>query len=394
MGSAYSDLLTHPPVAGLFEPAVVMQAMLDVERALVLEQAACGLVPLAQAQVVADCCVLPSGQADALVRDAAQAGSLAIPLVNHLRAQVAARDATALAAVHVGATSQDLIDTVLSIQGRAALDLIDEQAGRVLAAIVALQDQHGDQPMLARTLMQPAAVATLDLRLLNWALPLQRCRSELRRHRREALTLQLAGPIGTAGAWGEKAQALRLGVARRLGLDLQPWVWQVQRDSMARLAAELGVLVGALGKVATDVMLMAQAEVGELTESAAPGRGGSSAMPHKRNPVGSMVALTALQRAPQRVAVVLSAMAQPYERAAGAWQAEGAELCELFTMAAAAAAAMAQALEGAQVHPEQLHAHVKAFAAAQPDSAASADALTESRAALWAQLRRDLAGSG
>ncbi len=390
MGSAYADFLAHEGVARLFEPTAVLQAMLDIERAVVLEQGHCGLVPMEQAERVAACCHIAPADASALVARAARAGSLAIPLVDHLRALVQAQAPSALKAVHWGLTSQDLVDTALSLQGRQALAFLDADLARLLRAILQLRNAHGDEPLLARTLLQPAGPTVLEARLLNWALPLQRCRLELAQRGMQALSLQLAGPIGTASVWGPQAVALRQAVARRLNLPLHPWVWQVQRDSVARLAAELGVLVGAVGKVATDVALMAQAEVAELTESAAEGRGGSSAMPHKRNPVGAMVALAALQRAPMRVAAVLGAMAQPMERAGGVWQAEGAELTELFVMAAAAVAAMADALESAQVHTARLVEHAHAFARQQGLPLDPPDALREERARLWQALAQSL----
>ena len=389
MGNAYARMLEDAEVAGLFEPVPVLQAMLDLERALVLEQAALGMVASAHAVTVSDCCSLEGLQADDLVVRAAEAGSLAIPLVQALRAKVRSRDEQALAAVHVGATSQDLIDSALSVQGLKAMACIDVRLERILRAILRLQQAHGAEPLLARTLMQPAAVTVLEHRLINWAMPLHRCRERLAQCAQEALTLQLSGPVGTAAAWGAKAGALREGVARRMALPLQPFSWQVQRDRLARLAAELGITAGALGKVAIDVALMSQAEVDELQESSAPGRGGSSAMPHKRNPVGAMVALSALQSAPQRVAAVIGSMAQSQERALGPWQAEGAELVELWLIVAGAASAMAQALEGAVVNPQAVRAHVSAFEQAH-GAFQKDDGLRAERGRWWAQLAQEL----
>lgn len=395
MSNAFSLMLVHPKAAELLGPAAVMRAMLRLERELVAAQADLGLVARAHAQTVAECCEtgLPDEpSAQALVEQAAAAGSLAIPLVSQLKARVAARDPEAVAAVHLGATSQDLIDTALSLQGRAVLDLIDGALGQVLQALLRLKHAHGDAPLLARTLLQPAVATVLEARLLNWALPVHRSRLALRQRAQTALVLQLAGPVGDGAAWGAQATALRQAVAQRLNLPLTPGAWQAQRDEMARLAAELGVLVGALAKVGLDVALMAQPELGELQESQAEGRGGSSAMPHKRNPVGAMVALSALHRAPARVAAVLGSMAVTQERGLGSWQAEGAEVAELLTMAAASATAMAQALAHASADPArmaellQAHGGVESHAA----RAAAATGLQAERAALWAELEHSL----
>jgi 3-carboxy-cis,cis-muconate cycloisomerase len=397
MSNAFSLMLTHPKAAELLGPAAVMRAMLRVERELVAAQAELGLVARAHAQTVAECCDhgLPDEQAaQTLVEQAAAAGSLAIPLVSQLKARVRARDPEAVAAVHMGATSQDLIDTALSLQGRAVLGLIDAELGQVLQALLRLKQDHGEAPLLARTLLQPAVATVFEARLLNWALPVHRSRLALRQRAQAALVLQLAGPVGDGAAWGLKATALRQSVAQRLGLPLTPGAWQAQRDEQARLAAELGVLVGALAKVGLDVALMSQPEVDELHESQAEGRGGSSAMPHKRNPVGAMVALSALHRAPQRVAAVIGAMAVTQERGLGSWQAEGAELAELMTIAAASATAMAQALAQASAHParmaERMAAHAGSGGAPDAAHASSATGLRAERAALWAELEHHM----
>ncbi|NBQ90745.1 MAG: 3-carboxy-cis,cis-muconate cycloisomerase [Betaproteobacteria bacterium] len=397
MSNAFSLLLAHPQASLLLGPTAVMRAMLSMERELVLAQADLGLVSREHAQTVASCCAWDHQdelQVDAWVAQAASAGSLAIPLVNALKARVRERDPQALAAVHLGATSQDLIDTALSVQGRQVLTLIDEAVQRVLRALIHLKQAHGQAPLLARTLMQPAAPTVLEARLLNWALPLQRSRQALSRLGQAALTLQLAGPVGDAAVWGQQAVALRQAVARRMNLPLHPWVWQVQRDDRARLAAELGVLVGALAKVGLDVALMSQAEVAELHESAAEGRGGSSAMPHKRNPVGALVALSAVQRAPHRVAAVIGAMAASQERGLGSWQAEGAELADLMIITAGSAAAMADALEHATADPQRMGVHLQTLHSGTGTSAPSlgSDALglAGERARLWTELERSL----
>ncbi len=397
MSNAYSQMLDHPQASALLGPLAVMRAMLRLERELVQAQAELGLVLPQHAHTVAACCeamVMDEFSAQALVAQAATAGSLAIPLVRRLKAEVQARDPQALKAVHLGATSQDLIDTAWAVQARPVIDLIDADVKALLQSLLRLKRAHGSAPMLARTLMQPALPTVLEARLLNWALPLQRSRQALRERAAAALTLQLAGPVGDGADWGTQAAALRQAVARRLGLPLHPWAWQAQRDESARLAGELGVLVGALAKVGLDVALMSQAEVAELQESRAEGRGGSSAMPHKHNPVGAMVALAALQRAPQRVAAVLGAMAVQQERGLGNWQAEGAELAELLVIAAASACAMAQALAQADANPQRMAQHLQAGPVGRKAAAlASGDVtpgLQAERAVLWAELERSL----
>ncbi|MEY2592592.1 MAG: 3-carboxy-cis,cis-muconate cycloisomerase [Pseudomonadota bacterium] len=397
MSNAFSQMLDHPQAAALLSPVAVMRAMLRLERELVQAQAELGLVLPQHAHTVAGCCeamVLDEDSAASLVTQAAASGSLAIPLVRRLKAEVQARDPQALKAVHLGATSQDLIDTAWALQARPVMALIDADLKALLQALLRLKQAHGSAPLMARTLLQPAWPTVLEARLLNWALPLQRSRRALRERAAAALTLQLAGPVGDGADWGTQAVALRQAVARRLGLPLHPWAWQAQRDETARLAGELGVVVGALAKVGLDVALMSQAEVAELQESQEEGRGGSSAMPHKHNPVGAMVALSALKRAPQRVAAVLGSMAVEQERGLGTWQAEGAELAELLVIAAASAHAMTQALAQAHANPQRMAEHLQAGPAGRgPAAQASGDGalgLLAERAALWAELERSV----
>ena len=360
MSSAFADALGHPEAQRLLAAPAVLQAMLEVEAALAAAQAELGLIPAEHAQAIAACCAQVDWPVEALVEASRSAGSLAIPLAAELTRRVRQASAPAAASVHFGATSQDLIDTALALQGRRVLRLIMADLDRLLAALSTLDQRHGAVPMLARTLMQPATVTTLGLRLRNGSDPLVRCRNRLPLQADRALRLQLGGPVGTGHAWGAQAGPLVLSVARRLGLPADVACWQAQRDEIARLAAELGVLVGAVAKVATDVALMAQAEVGELRESAGAGRGGSSAMPHKRNPVGSLVVLAAAQRVPPRVSAVLACMAVEQERGLGGWQAEVAEVAEILILSAAAVQAMADALSGAEVDAARLRHNIEA----------------------------------
>ena len=228
MGNAYAQMLACPQATRLLSPAAVLHAMLDLERAMVLAQAELGLVDRAHAQTVTDCCLICAADLQAephaqeLVTQAAAAGSLAIPLVNRLKASVRDRDPKALAAAHLGATSQDLIDTAMSLQGRQVLALIDEQVRRALQAIVKLKRAHGRSPLVASTLMQPAAPTVLEARLLNWALPLQRSRQQLAARGRAAFTLQFAVPSGPRPARGSTAGCVPPPLVHRPVLAMQP----------------------------------------------------------------------------------------------------------------------------------------------------------------------------
>jgi 3-carboxy-cis,cis-muconate cycloisomerase len=358
----FERFLSTPEMLAVFSEASVLQTMLDVEAALARAQAAQGVIPDAAAQVIASCCKVELLDADAIVNASGRAGSLAIPLVKYLTAAVAKVDASAAGFVHWGCTSQDVIDTAMSLLSRRALALIDRDLHSLIDALLALGEQHATVPVLARTLMQPAQVVSLGFKLIAWIAPLQRCRERLLEISKTALQLQLGGAVGTLAVMGDKGAAVGQHMAADLQLTWQQGAWHTQRDEAVTLACQVGVLCGALGKVAKDISLMSQAEVGELNEPAGEvgdGRGGSSAMPHKRNPVACMVALAAALRAPQRVAALLAAMVQEHERGLGNWQAELADTAGLYLSAHGAVKALADAAAaGLEVHPQRMRANI------------------------------------
>ncbi|MES1163367.1 MAG: lyase family protein, partial [Rhizobacter sp.] len=223
---------------------------------------------------------------------------------------------------------------------------------------------------LARTLMQPASVTSFGLKCANWAAPLVRGRARIAQAAAHALKVQLGGAVGTLAQMKGEGPAVRQRMAEDLGLGNDGSAWHTQRDEWVALGCQLGILVGSLGKIAGDIALMGQWEVGELAEPSEPGRGGSSAMPHKRNPVASMVALAAAQRAPQRVAALLAAMPQAHERALGAWQAELAEWPQLLMSAHGSVRALAGALPGLQVDVARMRANIDRLRAQIPKDAA------------------------
>ncbi|GAP33780.1 lyase family protein [Piscinibacter sakaiensis] len=361
MSAPFEAFLSTPQALAAFDAPAVVQAMLDVEAALVRAQAAVGLVPLPAAQAIAGVCKAELFDVPALVAASGRAGSLAIPLVRRLTETVALFDAEAAGYVHWGSTSQDVIDTALALLQRRALAVLDADLARLAAALLAVAHTHEEAPLLARTLLQPAQVISWGHKAVGWIAPLLRTRSALRVAAEAALQLQLGGAVGTRAMLGPEADAIARHMAEALGLRLPPDAWHTQRDEAARLYAELGVLCGVLGKLARDLSLLAQAEVGEAAEPSGSGRGGSSAMPHKRNPVASMVALAAALRAPQRVAALLAAMVQEHERGLGNWQSELAEAAGLFQSAMGAAAALAEAVEGLQVDPARMRRNIDAL---------------------------------
>jgi 3-carboxy-cis,cis-muconate cycloisomerase len=327
----------------------LIAAALAFEAALARALAAEGLIPLAAAEAIADACASPLADAAILAREAAHAGTLAIPLVQRLRARVAETHPEFADAVHRGATSQDVADTALMLMSRPAGELVEARLQCLLAALAAQSRRHAATPMLGRTLLQGAAPITFGLKTAGWMLGVEEARVRLSRERNDALRLQFGGASGTLAGLDGRGTAVADRMAADLGLAPAVTPWHSRREGVAALGAALALVVGAAGKIARDVSLLAQNEIAEVREPRVEGRGGSSAMAHKRNPTGCQVALSAALRAPGLAATLLSALPQEHERGLGGWQAEAPVLAELFELAHGAIAAMAPVIEGLEV---------------------------------------------
>jgi 3-carboxy-cis,cis-muconate cycloisomerase len=352
----FARTLASEAMLDVFSDRALVAAMLAFEAALADAEAAEGIVPKdAAAAIVA--ATRAEVDVDQLVAAARTAGSIAIPLVKTLTAAVAAREPAAAAYVHWGSTSQDVIDTAMVVVTGRALDLIARDLDRLVDALVALVRTQRSTPILARTLLQPAQVVSLGFKAVAWVAPLLRARERIACARDAALKLQLGGAVGTLGALGDKRDAVVQRVADRLGVRAAD-PWHVQRDDWVALGCEVAILCGSLAKIGTDVALLAQGEVGEVAEPAGEGRGGSSAMPQKRNPVAALAAIAAGVRAPQHAAMLLAAMRQAHERGLGDWQAELAEWPALFLSAHGALVALADATAGLEVDEARMRANV------------------------------------
>ncbi|MET3461628.1 3-carboxy-cis,cis-muconate cycloisomerase [Variovorax atrisoli] len=368
--SIFEGFLSTSETLGAFSDRAFVDAMLRFEAALARAQAAEGLIPESAANSIVSSCKVELFDVAKIVRESGRAGSVAIPLVKALREAVGLFNAEAAAFVHFGSTSQDVIDSAMALVTREAVALIEADLAKAADALLRLAVTHAETPMLARTLMQPASVTSFGFKCAGWAAPLVRSRIRLRDAAKHALQLQLGGAIGTLAQMKGQGAAVRKRMAKELGLGDPGATWHTQRDEWVALGCELGLMTGSLGKIAVDISLLGQYEVSEVTEPSEPGRGGSSAMPHKRNPVASMVAIAAAHRAPQRVAALLGAMPQQHERALGAWQAELGEWPQLLMSAHGSVRAMAGALPGLQVDAARMRANIDRLRAELPRDAA------------------------
>jgi 3-carboxy-cis,cis-muconate cycloisomerase len=320
----------------VFSDAARLQHMLDFEAALARAEAQCGLIPAAAAAAIALKCKANLIDVDALATATAASLNPAIPLVKQLTALVAKDDAEAAEFVHWGATSQDANDTGLVLQMRRAFDLLETDLAALCKGLADLAQEHRSTPMAGRTLMQHALPTTFGVKVAGWLDAMNRHRERFAQTRKRVVVLQFGGAVGTLAALRDKGLVVAEALAADLRLELPAMPWHAQRDRVAEVATTLGLCTGTLGKIARDISLHMQTEIAEISEPAGEGRGGSSTMPHKRNPVSAAVVLSAATRVPGLVSTMLSAMVQEDERGLGNWQAEWETLPEIFRLTAGA----------------------------------------------------------
>lgn len=348
-------LFSTPKMSAAFSPEAHVRGMLAFEAALARSEARAGIIPQEAANTIAARCREELFDVVALYREAAVAGTPAIPLVRELSARVGS-DAQKF--VHWGATSQDAIDTALMLQMREGLDLLVDGLYGVCAACAALAEQHRHTLMAGRTLLQQALPITFGLKAARWLALVLRQVHALQECRKRTLAVQLGGAAGTLAFLGDKGLQVVELLAAELGLPAPDLPWHTERDRVAEIAGTLGVIAGAMAKVADDVVLLAQTEVGEASEAAAPGKGGSSAMPQKHNPVDATSAIASARLAVGVVPVILSAMVQEHERAAGGWQVEWVAIPNLFRFTASAIERVRDAVGGLEVDSARMRANL------------------------------------
>ncbi|WP_020603634.1 3-carboxy-cis,cis-muconate cycloisomerase [Spirosoma spitsbergense] len=331
-----ADLIfTTPPMETIFSDETELRLMLAFESALVTAQAAAGAIPAEAAATITDVCRQTNWDTESIRQQTLLAGNPAIPFVSMLKERVHQKDVEAVRYVHQGATSQDVIDTVLMMQLKQGLAQCQTDLNQLNTQLTQLAQTHRDTPMMGRTLLQQALPITFGDKVKGWLDGLLRAAERVDQVVEKDIVIQLGGPVGNSVSLGDHAEAIRARMAELLGLGNTPHAWHTQRDRLANIAATLGILNGSLGKLGNDIILLMQTEVGEVREGAADGKGGSSSMPHKRNPVSSTFMVAIAHHTPALVASMLAAMIQPHERAAGAWHSEWPVMRDLIRLTAA-----------------------------------------------------------
>ena len=325
----FDAYFTADSMAEVFCDQGRVQAMLDFESALARAEATVGLIPQTAVAPIQAACRAGLYDFAALGEAIATAGNSAIPLVKALGNQIAATDADAERYVHLGATSQDVMDTGLVLQLRRALELIESDLAQLGAILSTQAERYAATPLAGRTWLQHATPVTLGMKISGWLGAVTRSRQRLQELKPRLLVLQFGGASGTLAALGDQALPIAQALAKELQLGLPDQPWHTQRDRLVEFGSVLGLIAGSLGKLGRDVSLLMQTEAGEVFEPSAPGKGGSSTMPHKRNPVGAAVLIGAATRVPGLISTLFSAMPQEHERSLGLWHAEWETLPEI-----------------------------------------------------------------
>jgi 3-carboxy-cis,cis-muconate cycloisomerase len=344
----FVPIFVPPHVRETVSSRAWLQGMLDAERALALAEAEVGVIPVDAAQAIAACCDAARYDVERIAEEGRRVGNPAEPLVRALARE--AGDAGRY--VHWGATSQDVLDTAAMLVVREALDVICAELDGIATACAELARVHREVPMAARTLLQQAVPTTFGLVAAAWLDAVLDVRERLRTIRAESLAAELGGAGGTLAALGADGPAVARVFARELRLFEAPVPWHANRVRIGLVGAGLAVTAGALGKIALDVTLLAQTEVGEVAEGGAGG--GSSTMPQKRNPVGAVLTTACVRTAQAHAGQLTDGMAQEYQRAAGGWQAEWLALSGALAFTGAAAASLGESLERLEVFPERM----------------------------------------
>jgi 3-carboxy-cis,cis-muconate cycloisomerase len=331
-----------------------LEAMLDAERALAIAEARAGLIPEEAANAIDSRCDADLFDPEEIGRAGRAAGNPVPALARALTEAVSGVSEDAARHVHKGATSQDITDTAAMLLTRRVLDMILTELDGITAACVRLAEDHRDTLVAGRTLLQQALPTTFGLKAAVWLVSVLEARRRLIEVRDTRLAAQLGGAAGTLASLGGSGIFVLKEYARQLDLAEPAAPWHTNRSRISEIGNALSLVAGAVGKISLDVILMAQTEVGEVVEPAGEGRGGSSTLPHKRNPILSVTAVANVRRVQDLSRTLQAAMVGEHERAAGAWHSEWGALSEALALTGGATSAVREVTQGLEVYPEKM----------------------------------------
>ena len=328
----FRDSFGTPQMRAVFDDRELIRKYVQVEVALATAEARCGVIPEAAAKDIAERCNADTLDFDVLRQETEIVGYPILPLVH----QIAKQAGESGGYVHWGATTQDIMDSAVALQLRDGLDIVEADIRALRAILAGLARRYRDTPMAGRTHLQQALPVTFGYKCAIWLDMFDRHAQRLAEARPRVLVGQFAGAAGTLASLGGKGLEVQKAMMQELGLGVPVSTWHVARDGFAEAINLLGLITGSLGKIAYDVMIMASNEFGELYEPFVKGRGASSTMPQKRNPISSELMLACAKGVRQSAGLMLDAMVQDLERATGPWHAEWIAIPEAFILAAGA----------------------------------------------------------
>ncbi|HHB0831341.1 3-carboxy-cis,cis-muconate cycloisomerase [Acinetobacter baumannii] len=361
MSQLYASLFYQKDVTDIFSDSSLVTYMIQVEVALAQAQAQVGVIPQNAANTIAQVAehALDKFDFSALAVATGLAGNIAIPFVKQLTAIVKDTDEDASRYVHWGATSQDILDTACILQCRDALSVVEVHLQQCYATALQQAKQYRHQVMIGRTWLQQALPITLGHKLARWASAFKRDLDRIQAMKLRVLTAQLGGAVGSLASLQDQGSLVVSAFAKQLNLTVPTSTWHGERDRIVEIASVLGMIVGNTGKMARDWSLMMQTEIAELFEPTAKGRGGSSTMPHKRNPVAAASVLAAANRVPALMSSIYQSMVQEHERSLGAWHAEWLAVPEIFQLCAGALSRTGEVLQGFEVNAKHMQQNLE-----------------------------------
>ena len=328
----FRDAFGTPAMREVFSDIGLISRYAEVEIALAKAEARCGVIPPEAAQAIAERTDVAALDFDLLRSETDIVGYPILPLVHQLARQCG----EAGRYLHWGATTQDIMDTAVVLQLRAGLQIIEEDIAALRGILADLSRRYRDTPMAGRTHLQQALPVTFGYKTAIWLAMFDRHAERLAQLKPRLLVGQFAGAAGTLASLGDKGFEVQRALCEELGLGVPVATWHVARDSFAEVVNFLGLVTGSLGKIALDVMVMASTEFAEVYEPFVKGRGASSTMPQKRNPISSELMLAGCKAVRQHAGLMLDAMVQDFERATGPWHAEWMAIPESFVLTAGA----------------------------------------------------------
>ena len=362
MSHLYASLFYQADMTEIFSDHALLKYMIQAEVALAKAQAQVGVIPGSAAAIIADVANTQGIQSidfENLAIATGLAGNIAIPFVKQFTAAVKAVDEDASRYVHWGATSQDILDTACILQARDALDVVEFQLRHAYAASLELAEKYRAEVMIGRTWLQQALPITFGHKAARWASSFKRDLERLEQMKARVLTAQLGGAVGSLASLLDQGSTVVEAYAAQLNLSVPTCTWHGERDRIIETAGFLAIVVGNTGKMARDWSLMMQTEIAEVFEPTAKGRGGSSTMPHKRNPVAAASILAAANRVPALMSSMYQSMVQEHERSLGAWHAEWLALPEIFQLCAGALQRTVEVLQGLEVNSKNMQRNIE-----------------------------------